>query len=194
MSAAFVPSILPRYAPTETLRAIRDNVLTVFAGIALLGLLAQISLQLSFTPVPITGQTLGVALVSLLWGRKRGVACVAAYLALGAAGIPLFAFAQSGIGFGPTTGYLAGMLIASFAMGTLADRGWTKSFTHTWIAAFAGSVITFTCGVIVLSFFVPHDSLMMAGVLPFVPGDVVKTIIACTIVSRASKMVTWRKR
>lgn len=189
MSAAFVPSILPKYDDSQVLKVVRDNVLTIFAGVMVLGLLARVSIPLGFTPVPITGQTLGVALIALLWGRARGVTCVAAYLVLGAVGAPLFAFGQSGLSFGPTAGYLIGMLVASVAMGTLADRGWTKTFLRTWAAAFLGSVITFSFGVLVLSYFIPADKLLMAGVLPFLPGDFVKTLLACWIVSTASKRV-----
>ena len=187
MSMAVVPSILAGSENLDLGKKVRDNALAVFAGVFLLALTAQISIPLSFTPVPVTGQTFGVALIALLWGRARGVAAVATYLTLGAFGVPLFALGKTGLSFGPTTGYLVGMFIASIAMGTLADFGWTKTFARTWISAFIGSVITFTCGVIVLSLFVPREALLMAGVLPFIPGDIIKTLLATTIVSQTSK-------
>ncbi len=187
MSMAVVPSILAGSQNLETGKKIRDNALAIFAGVILLALTAQISIPLSFTPVPITGQTFGVALIALLWGRTRGVAAVATYLALGAFGVPLFALGKTGLALGPTTGYLVGMLLASIVMGTFADRGWTKTFARTWLAAFIGSVITFTCGVVVLSMFLPREALLMAGVLPFIPGDIIKTLLATTIVSQTSK-------
>jgi biotin transport system substrate-specific component len=73
------------------------------------------------------------------------------------------------------------MMAASIAMGSLADRGWTTSFAGAWLAAFIGSVITFSFGVFVLSFFLPHQTLFAAGVLPFLPGDAIKTLIAATV-------------
>ncbi|MDX9730346.1 MAG: biotin transporter BioY [Bdellovibrionales bacterium] len=183
----------PAQSPFVQLLIIRNgnsfaaNAAAFIGGVISLALLAQISIPLSFTPVPITGQTLGVALISLLWGRKRGVAVVATYLTLGVLGAPLFALGKTGLSFGPTSGYLIGMLFASFAMGTLADLGWTKSFGRTWLAAAVGSLITFTCGVAVLSLFVPQGTLLMTGVIPFIPGDFVKTMVACAIVRSLSR-------
>lgn len=176
------PQLTPKFwaKPSEFL-------FTVLFGLALLTILSQISVPLGFTPVPITGQTLGVALCALLFGRARGVTAVASYLVLGFAGVPLFALGKSGLVLGPTAGYLVGMMIAAIVMGTLSDRGWTKTFARTWAAAFIGSAITFTCGVLVLSFFLPRESLFAAGVLPFLPGDFVKTLIAATIAHRWNK-------
>lgn len=167
---------------------VSHNMIAVLFGIALLSLLAQVSIPLPFTPVPITGQTFGVALTALLWGRKRAVACVVGYLGLGAAGVPVFAAGSFGLAWGPTLGYLIGMLIASFAMGTLADRGWTKTFFRSWLAAFSGSLITFACGLLVLSFFVPREALLMAGLLPFIPGDIVKTLLASGLAYKSSSL------
>ncbi len=158
------------------------NFATTLLATLLISLLAQISIPLAHTPVPITGQTFGVALVSLLWGSRRAVSAVALYLSLGYLGWPLFAFSQSGLILGPTSGYLLGMLIASFVMGTFADRGWTESFWKTWVAAVLGSGITFCCGLIVLSLFVPASAVLIAGVFPFLPGDIIKTILVCFIV------------
>ena len=189
MSMAVVPSLLSRSTnpqSLETSKKIRNNALTIGAGVLFLALTAQISIPLSFTPVPVTGQTFGVALIALLLGRARGATAVAAYLTLGAFGVPLFALGKTGLSFGPTTGYLFGMLLAALVMGTLADLGWTKTFARTWVSAFIGSLITFTCGVLVLSLFVPREALLMAGVFPFIPGDIVKTLIVTTIVSQTS--------
>lgn len=146
-----------------------------------MSLLAQISISLPWTPVPITGQTLGAALISLSWGRKRSTGIIFSYLALGASGLPVFAHGSSGFSFGPTSGYLFGMLIASFVVGTLADHGYTKTFGKSLFAAFAGSLCTFFFGLLVLSFFVPKDQLLLTGLFPFIPGDVIKNIIAASV-------------
>ncbi len=165
------------------------NVLSVFAGILLISLLAQVSIPLPFTPVPITGQTFGVALTALLWGRKRGFATVLGYLSLGGLGLPIFAMGKSGFLIGPTLGYLVGMLVASFLMGTLADLGWTKSFLKTWFAAFLGSLVTFSFGLWILSYFVMTEHLLMAGLFPFIPGDLIKTALVSLIVYRSNRLV-----
>ena len=101
---------------------VRGVLLPVLTGLALMTVLSRISIPLGFTPVPITGQTLGVALCALVFGRKRGMTAVAAYLALGAAGVPLFALGKTGVSFGPTTGYLIGMLLAMAFLVTLGTH------------------------------------------------------------------------
>jgi len=165
-----------------------ENILCIVSGVLALSLLAQMSISLPWTPVPITGQTFGVALIALLWGRKRGTAAVLSYLFLGGMGLPIFAMGKSGFSLGPTFGYLVGMLVAAYLMGTLADRGWTKKFFLSYFAAFLGSLVIFSFGVLVLSFFIPRENLLMAGVLPFLPGDIIKTMLASSLAFQAQKM------
>jgi len=162
------------------------KLLAVGAGVVILAAVAQIAIPLPFTPVPITGQTFAVALISLLWGRARGVSVVIIYLGLGFGGLPIFASGKVG-SFGPTTGYLLGMIMASYVMGGLADRGWTKNFWHTWAAAVIGSVCTFAIGLLVLSFYVPKEGLLIQGILPFLPGDFVKSSLASFIVWQTAR-------
>lgn len=164
------------------------NILSVMMGVALISLLAQVSIPLPFSPVPITGQTFGVALTALLWGRKRGFATLFCYLTIGALGFPVFAFGKSGFIIGPTLGYLVGMFLASYLMGTLADYGWTRTYAKTWFAAFLGSAVTFSFGLFVLSYFVPREQLFVAGLLPFIPGDLIKTAAASWIVYKSNRL------
>lgn len=165
-----------------------DNALSIVFGVVLLSLLAQVAISIPGTPVPITGQTFGVALMALLWGRKRGFAVILSYLFVGAIGLPVFAAAKSGLIMGPTMGYLIGMVIASYWMGLLSDLGWTKTWGRSYLAALSGSVITFIFGVWVLSVFIPSESLFMAGILPFLPGDLVKTLLASYTAFRLQKL------
>lgn len=182
MEQALIPSILEK-----TENKILANTVFVVLGVVLISVLAQVAIPLPWTPVPITGQTFGVALMSLTWGRKRGLAVLAAYLSLGSLGLPIFAAGKSGLILGPTSGYLVGMLIASYWMGFFADRGWTKSYLHSWLAAVTGSVIIFSFGVAVLALYVPANQLLMSGVIPFLPGDVLKTILASAMASKTRK-------
>ncbi len=162
------------------------NLFAVVFGALFIVLMAAIKIPLPWTPVPVTGQTFAVALIALLWGRKRGFATVGFYLLLGLTGLPVFALATTPFFFGPTSGYLIGMLIASAVVGDLADRGWTKTFYKSWFAALIGSVITFTFGLIVLSYFVPSDLLLTSGLIPFLPGDLLKTVGAAFISHKAN--------
>lgn len=183
-------ALIPSYLAIRG-NKLQDNIICILSGILGLSLLAQVAVPLPWTPVPITGQTFGVALTALLWGRSRGTGVVFGYLLLGAAGLPVFAAGRSGLVVGPTLGYLIGMCLAAFVMGGLADRGWTKKFWSTYLAAFFGSLVTFACGLFVLSFFVPSDKLVSAGLLPFVPGDIIKTFLASMIVYQSQK--AWKK-
>jgi biotin transport system substrate-specific component len=176
-------ALVPSYLSAKNLGRM-GAVAATAAGIVLLAALAQIKIPLPFTPVPITGQTFGVALIALLWGRRMGTAIVAAYLAVGFMGIPVFASAA----MGPTVGYLIGMVISAWIVGGLTDRGWVaRGFFRAWAAALIGSVAIFGCGVAVLSAFIPADQLLMAGVFPFLPGDLIKTGLAAAIATGVSQ-------
>ena len=181
-------ALVPQYLIHRGNKVI-ENVFSNLVGCLCLTRLAQIAIQLPWTPIPITGQTLGVALVGLMWGRRRGVAVVLTYLAVGALGFPVFAMGKSGFTLGPTSGYLIGMALASYCMGCLSDLGWTKTFARSYVAAISGSLIIYLCGVIGLSFFIPTKSLFMAGILPFLPGDFIKTLLASSIAYKSQKSV-----
>lgn len=174
---ALIPMILEKSE-----NKILANTLFLTLGVALISVLAQVSIPLPWTPVPITGQTFGVTLIALTWGRRRAVAVVASYLVLGSLGLPIFALGKAGLALGPTSGYLVGMCVAAYWVGFFADRGWTQSFFRAWAAAAIGSAIIFACGVAVLALYLPVDQLLMAGVIPFLPGDLIKTLLACSLV------------
>lgn len=160
----------------------------IVGGVILLALLAQVKVVLPWTPVPITGQTFGVAVLALLWGSRLSLATFASYLLLGAAGAPVFAGGVAGLSVGPTVGYLGGMFIASVVVGYLSDRGWASQFGSALTACYLGSLIIFSCGVFGLSFFIPRDQLFFAGVLPFLPGDLIKNVLAAAIASQTAKI------
>lgn len=179
-------ALVPRFLETKGNSALNNFVL-IASGVILISLLAQLSIPLPWTPVPITGQTFGVSLVSLLWGRTRGFSVISLYIFIGAIGFPVFANGKSGLMIGPTMGYLIGMLVASFVMGSLADAGWSKKFWTAYLATLIGSAITFSFGVLVLSYYFPENDILMAGVIPFLPGDFVKSILASYIAVNANQ-------
>ncbi|OQW53663.1 MAG: hypothetical protein A4S09_07095 [Proteobacteria bacterium SG_bin7] len=183
-------AVIPNYLSAEG-NTVTNNFLCILTGVVLLSGLAQITIPLPWTPVPITGQTLGVALTALLWGRARGTAVVLGYLVLGAVGVPVFALGRSGISVGPTFGYLLGMIVAAYVMGSMADRGWTRKFWQTYFTAVLGSGITFCFGLIGLSFFIPHENLLAAGLFPFLPGDLIKTFLASSIAFKTQNL--WKR-
>ncbi|MCB0362044.1 MAG: biotin transporter BioY [Bdellovibrionales bacterium] len=193
-SQALVPNLISLGAsayledqrPLHSLR-VGLNMVAIAGGAGLIGLLAQVSLPLPFTPVPITGQTFGVLFLSLLWGRNLSFLTLLAYILAGAVGLPWFAQFKSGI-HGPSAGYLLGMLVASGLVGFLADQGWVKSFTKAVLAGLLGQVSIFACGLLVLSFYVPNDKLLLMGLYPFLPGALLKLFLAVGL----SRSIDWR--
>lgn len=186
-------SLVPQYIIQRGSKTL-DNIISVLISILGLSLLAQITIPLPWTPVPITGQTFGVILTALICGRKRAMASILSYLTLGAIGLPIFAMGKSGLSIGPTTGYLIGMAVASFCVGFLSDLGWTQSWWKSYLASALGSIIIFTFGVIGLSLFIPTKELLMAGVVPFLPGDFIKTWLASFTAFKIHQTTTQHKR
>lgn len=152
---------------------------------------SYISINLPFSPVPITGQTFGVLLVAMALGRVRGTAVVLAYLLEGAAGLPVFAGGTAGVVkfFGPTGGYLVGFLASAYIVGLLADKGWDKGYVKSIFAMTIGTVLIFIAGLSQLSFFVPSGSLFTMGLTPFIPGAIIKIAIASVILPSIWKFI-----
>src|SRR5213592_2880824 len=115
---AFAPAIV---RPKGARSRIAFDVISVVAGSLIVAGLAQVSIKLPFTPVPITGQTLGVLLVGASLGPMLGGASMLLYLAEGAIGLPFFAGGDHGasfLGFGAATGgYLWGFVLAAALVG-----------------------------------------------------------------------------
>jgi biotin transport system substrate-specific component len=156
---------------------------------------AQVSIPLPFTPVPFTLQPMVVLLAGAALGPRLGFTSQACYLALGIAGLPVFAASPvlpQGVArlLGPTGGYLMSYPIAAFVAGYLAERGFDRRYLTSVLAMAAGLAIVFTSGVAWLAFGAPHVGLSAAiatGFVPFIPADIVKICIAATILPSA-----WR--
>ena len=155
----------------ETLK----NILLVLGGVAFLSLMSQVIIPLPFTPVPISLGTFGVTLMALLYGKKLGTATILSYVAAGSLGAPIFAGFKSGSLFSPTGGYILGYIVATIILGYLSDKGVTKSYVKTFFSLLLSSAIILTLGSMVLSLFVPGKNAFMVGVLPFLPGDAIKS-------------------
>jgi biotin transport system substrate-specific component len=150
------------------------SVLIVAGGVMLTTLSAKI--QIPFWPVPMNLQTMAVMGFAISFGPRLAVAIFAAYLAAGAYGLPVFAGApERGIGIayliGPTGGYLAGMLAASWMTGVLgAGRGLIGRVA----AMLVGIAVIYALGALWLALYIPSSQLLMKGILPFVLADLVK--------------------
>ena len=158
------------------------HAILVVAGALFIVLTTQVQILLPFTPVPITGQTFGVLLVGGALGFRRGTLAALLYLALGIAGLPVYAERASGIDTfaAPTGGYLVGFVLASAVVGRLAELGWDRRIVGALGALLIGDAIVFGIGLpwlgVVLGTDVP--TTLEYGLWPFLAGEVVKIAAA----------------
>lgn len=165
------------------------------AGMSLfIALCAQIRVPLPFTPVPLTGSTLGVLYAGALLGSRLGPASVALYLLLGAAGLPFFAGGASGWAhfLGATSGYLVGFLPASWLAGRLAQRGWDRDPLTAAALMLVSSVPVFAFGLAGLAFFVPAGELLPKGLYPFLVGDAAKACLSAALLPAGWRLLGRR--
>ncbi len=156
------------------------RVALVVGGSLVIALAAQVRIALPFSPVPVTAQTFAIFLVGAALGSRLGLAAVVAYLGEGAAGLPVFAGGASGLAYalGPTGGYLAGFAVAAFAVGWLCERGFDRHVVLCLVAMCVGEVLIYLVALPWLARFVPAERVIAAGLLPFIPGDIVKLALA----------------
>ncbi|MFD2673914.1 biotin transporter BioY [Gulosibacter bifidus] len=165
----------------------------IAAGAALVALLAQVEIPLQ--PVPITGQTLGVMLVGASLGAWRGAAAMLTYLLAGLAGLPVFAGFTGGPQSiaEPSFGFIVGFIGAAAFAGWCSQRKWDRRPMLSLLAFFGASCIPFLVGVPYMSYVLEHivgvpmnvSLAMEYGVLPFIPGGIVKWIIAAAVLPLA---------
>lgn len=173
---------------------ISSKSIAAFIGVAFFvittALGAYIRIPVPGSPVPITLQTLFVILSGAIIGKRLGLFSQFAYVVLGCAGFSIFQGPACGLPYlaGPTGGYLIGFIVAAYAVGALTASG--RGGLYRTIAAFAaGSLIIYTFGAIWLICLYRMDipAAICAGILPFIPGDIAKTILACLIYSAISQ-------
>ena len=170
-------------------------VATVIAGSLFIAGLAQVSIRLPFTPVPITGQTLGVLLVGASLGPFLGTASVGLYLLEGAIGLPFFAGGESGLtvlgAASATGGYLWGFVLAATLVGWLSRQGWDRSIRSSIGAMFLGEVVIYAVGVpwLMAAVDVPLTKGLELGLYPFVIGDTLKLLVAAGVLPAIWKVL-----
>lgn len=181
--------------PARSMNRATFDVLTIVAGSLVVAALAQISIPLPFTPVPITGQTLGVLLVGASLGAVRGGLSLALYLLQGALGAPFFADGGSGLevlkASSATGGYLWGFVAAAAVSGWLAERRWDRRIGSAIGAMFLGQLVIYLFGVpwLAAALGKPAEEAMSLGLYPFIVGDVVKLLLAAGLLPGAWRLV-----
>jgi len=160
----------------------------VLGGSLLAALCAHVAIPLTFTPVPLTLSPFPVLLLGLLLSPRLAAATFAAYLAEGAAGLPVFAPSAAPVGLaqllGPTGGYLMAYPLAAALIAWLWSRAGAKmgrGFGTAFICAALGDAAILTCGALWFSV-LPHVAPVSAmAVLPFLPGDALKAVAAAAL-------------
>jgi biotin transport system substrate-specific component len=167
----------------------------VVAGSLLIALLAQVSIRLPFTPVPITGQTLGVLLVGAAYGWSRALLTLLLYLAEIAAGLPFAAEGRSGLEIltlaTASGGYLWGFLLAAVLTGWLANRGWDRNLRSSLGVMLLGNIVIYLVGIpwLAASIDVPVTEALELGLYPFVVGDTLKLLVAAGLLPAAWRLL-----
>ena len=168
-----------------------SNAVLVVSGVLGLAALAQIAIPVPGSPVPVTGQTLGVLILGTTYGSTLGFTTFAIYLLAGIAGAPVFANGAHGLDriVGATGGYLIGMLVATLILGQLARLRLDQNFLTALPSMLIGTVITFAFGLVWLHQFTGQSWswTISAGLTPFLIGEVLKIAIAGT-----SLPIIWR--
>ena len=151
---------------------------------------AQVSIPLPFTPVPFTFQPMVVLLGAAALGPRLGMASQILYLALGFAGLPVFAASPilpQGAArlLGPTGGYLMAYPFAAFAAGWLAQRGFDRRYLTAVLAMICGLAIVFAGGILWLTI-ASRPSIGLSGALatgfvPFIIPDLLKLLVAAGV-------------
>lgn len=167
------------------------EIILIFAGSIVIALSARLSINIG--PVPITGQTFGVLLVAAVLGR-RGTLSVLLYIFQGIIGLPVFAGGAAGpaVLLGPTAGYIMGFIPASYVVGYLCEQGWDRHFLTAAAAMLIGNLIIYGFGITWLATFVGWDRVLTLGLLPFIPGDLIKIGLAAAILPTAWKLLAFR--
>lgn len=160
------------------------RIFAVFTFIILTALGAYVRIPLPFTPVPITLQTFFVLLGAALLGESLGVITQAGYLTFGIAGLSIFTGAGYGLIYlsGPTGGYLLGFILAAFFAARFI-RFSRDNFLFTFGALFIADLILLACGALWLKIIFGYSfgKTALLGILPFIPGDLLKALAAASV-------------
>jgi biotin transport system substrate-specific component len=193
-----ISTVSPRVlVETVSLTWVR-NAVAVLTGTAFISVLAQVSIPLPFTPVPLTGQTLAVLLTAGALGTWRSMSSSILYLGLAVAGLPVLAPQPDGTHVIGTQvfqmasfGYVVGFIVASFVVGKLSERGLSKSILGTTFTMLIGNVVIYTAGLINLKNVTGADwsQVFAWGLTPFLIGDLIKVVIAANLLPATWKLI-----
>lgn len=138
--------------------------------------------------VPITAQTFFLNIAAILLGGPLGAISQFIYVMLGVVGVPVFAGGKAGLGviFGPTGGYLLGFIIAAFIVGSVNKMKKSAGIFWHIFSMVIGMLVIYFLGSLQLALVakITFHKALAVGVLPFIPGDFIKILLAAIICSR----------
>uniref|UniRef100_UPI0040574929 biotin transporter BioY n=1 Tax=Acetatifactor sp. TaxID=1872090 RepID=UPI0040574929 len=144
-------------------------------------ILGPLSIVIPISPVPISFTNLAIYLTVMILGWKKGTISCMLYLLIGFAGVPIFSSFTSGPAklLGPTGGYLIGFIFMAMVSGYFIEKFIGKIYMYI-IGMTIGALICYTFGTTWLSIQsnMRFGAALMAGVIPYLPADAAKILIA----------------
>lgn len=177
---------------------VRDltNIALFTAIMGVLGLFPPI--PLSFTPVPLTLQTVGMFLAGGLLGAKKGFYSQVVFLLLVAVGVPLLSGGRGGLGVfvGPSAGYIFGYAIITFCIGFSLSRIKNLTFMKLYVSNLLVGVFLLYCIGVPVQAFIMNLSIIdtIKISLVYIPGDIIKATLASYIVYKLRKKSVIQKQ
>jgi biotin transport system substrate-specific component len=185
------PLVLADVVPGALVR----DVLLVLGGAAFTGLMAQISIPVAGSPVPVTGQTFAALTVGAALGWQRGLASMMLYLLAGMVGVPWYADHSSGVHI-PSLGYVIGFVLAAGLVGALASRGGDRSPLRTIGTMVLGNVVIYAVGVpyLMADLNISLATAWDIGMKNYLLGDALKILLAAGCLPLAWRVVDAVKK
>lgn len=161
----------------------RDMILIAMFA-AIIAILGYVSVVVPISPVPITGQTLGIMIIGLLLNKKQAAYSVLIWILVGIAGAPVFSGGRGGLSvlFSPTGGYIVGFLVGAYAISAL--KGESISLVRMSLSVvFGGIFVIYMFGIPWLAYTTGMDiyTAFTKGAFPFLVGDLIKSFIAVNL-------------
>ena len=155
-------------------------------------ILGPLSIIIPISPVPISFTNLAIYFTVILLGWKKGTISYLVYLLIGFVGVPVFSYFTAGPAklLGPTGGYLIGFIFMALIAGYFVDKYPGK--IHMYIAGMVlGTIVTYALGTGWLAFQanMSFNAALFAGVIPYIPGDIIKIVIAAILGPSIKKQI-----
>ena len=151
--------------------------IAIFSAITCI--LAPLSIPIGLVPISLTNLVIYFSLYIL--GTWKGTASYIIYLLIGLVGLPVFSGFTSGPGklFGPTGGYLIGFIPLTIIAGIFIEKFYSKWYLCL-IGMILGTAVCYAFGTAWLAYEAHMDfkTALWAGVIPFIPGDLIKMVLA----------------